>query len=467
MKTVVIIGAGITGLDIAQRLLEKGFKVIILEKSQKVGGMCASFKYKDFILDYGPHKFYTQLPGVYDEFKRIVGKEYVEVKKRNSLRLLGKYFEFPVKFTQLMRGIPPLIAAKVARDVGFNTAKNVFKKKKIVTFEDYFIKGFGKTGYNLLFGDYARKVWGDPQTLTEELARRRVPVGSIFDVIKNLVVQHKKDVSAEYFYYPTYGYGVIAEKLSKMILKKGGKILFECSPKEIIVKDKKIHEIVYADKKGETFRLPCDIVVSSLSITELPSLVRPKVSKKVTDATKKLAFRSLVIAYVFLKKERVLKDNWIFFPEKEFVFNRVAEQKSFSDQTGPKGKTVITAEITCDFGDEMYNATDKELKEMIVADLEKAGLIQKEWVYDFITRRAGRVYPVYTLDYKEQLKTILDELDEIENFYTVGRLGLFNYNNADHCIDMGKVTAELIIEEKSQEDWKKARDYFDSYKIVD
>ncbi len=466
MKTVVIIGAGVTGLDIAQRLSEKGFKIIILEKSQKVGGMCASFKYKDFILDYGPHKFYTQLPEVYDEFKRIVGKEYVEVKKKNSLRLLGKYFEFPVKFTQLLKGISPFIAAKIARDISLNTAKNIFKKKKIITFEDYFIKGFGETGYNLLFGDYARKVWGNPKTLTEELARRRVPVGSIFDVVKNLIAPNK-DVSAESFYYPTYGYGVIAEKLAKAIQKKGGKILFECSPKEIIVKDNKVQEIVYADKKGETFRLPCDIVVSSLSITELPALIRPKVSKQVIDASKKLSFRSLVISYVFLKKDRVLKDNWIFFPEKEFVFNRVAEQKSFSEKTGPKGKTVLTAEITCDFGDEMYNATDKELKEKIITDLEKAGLIQKEWVYDFITRRAGRVYPVYTLDYKEQLKTILTELDEIENLFTVGRLGLFNYNNADHCIDMGKVTAELIIENKPREDWKKARDYFDSYKIVD
>ena len=80
MKQATIIGAGITGLYTAEQI-SKIYQVTIIEKGNFVGGGTASFKYKDFTLDYGPHKFYTQLPGIYEEFKRIVKEgNYIKMK---------------------------------------------------------------------------------------------------------------------------------------------------------------------------------------------------------------------------------------------------------------------------------------------------------------------------------------------------------------------------------------------------
>ena len=139
MKNAVVVGAGITGMRIAQLLAKSGFKVTILEKTKKVGGMTASFKYKDFILDYGPHKFYTQLPGVYDNFKEIVGDgNYLIVKKKNSIRLLGRYFDFPVKLSQLLLGINPFLSAKI----GIDLIKANLNKREVLSYEDYFVNGF-------------------------------------------------------------------------------------------------------------------------------------------------------------------------------------------------------------------------------------------------------------------------------------------------------------------------------------
>ena len=44
MKDVVIIGGGITGLSVAWRLINKGFKVKILEMDERVGGLAKSIK---------------------------------------------------------------------------------------------------------------------------------------------------------------------------------------------------------------------------------------------------------------------------------------------------------------------------------------------------------------------------------------------------------------------------------------
>src|SRR3989338_9908450 len=85
-KTAVVLGAGITGMTVAWKLSEAGYKVHVIEKTDKVGGMAGSFSYKDMVLDYGPHKVYTQLPGILDVYKEIVGEDLLRIKKKNSLR---------------------------------------------------------------------------------------------------------------------------------------------------------------------------------------------------------------------------------------------------------------------------------------------------------------------------------------------------------------------------------------------
>ena len=463
-RKAIIIGAGITGLRIGLYLVENGFDVKIIEKSSKTGGMTASFNYKDFVLDYGPHKFYSQIPGVYEDFREIVGEgDYLKVKKKNSIRLLGNYFDFPVKLSQLFTMINPFLTLKIALDLIKEKTKSYLPKN----YEEYFIKGFGKTGYKIVFEGFANKVWGNPKNLAVELAIRRSPAKSIFEVVKTALIKGE-DISADYFLYPKHGYGVICDNLAKKIIENNGEIILNSQILDINLNKNYITNVNLFLNNKDKKQLPCDLLISTMAINELIPLIKGKsITETTKDSLKNIKFRSLIIAYVFLKKEKTLKDNWIFFPEREFCFNRVAEQKSFSKYTCPKDKTVLTAEITCNFGDKTYNAPEDEIKDKIINDLVKAKLIKREEVYDFIIRKAGRVYPVYDLNYKKNLNLVLDWLDEIPNVFTAGRLGLFNYNNADHCLDMAKVVSKIIINNKNREEWKKAREYFNKYRIVD
>jgi protoporphyrinogen oxidase len=466
MKSAIILGAGITGLRIGKYLVDSGYDVTVLEKSQSVGGVTGSFRYKDFILDYGPHKFYTQLPGINEDFEKIVGKDgFFKVKKINSIRLLGKYFDFPVKITQLMLGINPFLAAKIFLDMIKAKMNRKYWGKTAANYEEYFIKGFGKTGYSILFKGFAEKVWGNPQYLSEELARRRSPASSIFDVLKTAIIKNK-NVSAEFFYYPKTGFGDICDNLARQIKAKKGKIITNANVKKINIKNGKVSDINLA-VNGKSKKMKCDTLITTMPIDNLPFLINPLPSSEVLSSAKKLKFRSIVVCFVFLKKSRAIKENWIFFPEKEFCFNRIAEQKSFSPLTAPSDKTVLTAEITCDYGDSTFNASDEKLKEMVVRDLEKAGIAKKDEVYDFLVKKMNKVYPVYEIGYKNNLNVVLDSIDKIPNIFTVGRPGLFNYNNADHSLDMARVTSDMIIKKMPRSAWKKVRDYFDSYRIVD
>ena len=58
-REAIILGAGPTGLITAWKLLEANWDVTIIEKKKISGGLCRSWKWKDFIVDTGPHLFHT------------------------------------------------------------------------------------------------------------------------------------------------------------------------------------------------------------------------------------------------------------------------------------------------------------------------------------------------------------------------------------------------------------------------
>ena len=58
-KKILIVGAGLSGITLAERFASIGSKVLIIEKRNHIGGNCYDFKNKTRILvhKYGPHYF--------------------------------------------------------------------------------------------------------------------------------------------------------------------------------------------------------------------------------------------------------------------------------------------------------------------------------------------------------------------------------------------------------------------------
>jgi UDP-galactopyranose mutase len=66
MKKVIIIGAGISGATLANKLANAGFIVNIYEQRNELGGNCYDFFNKNKVLvhKYGPHIFHTSYEDV-------------------------------------------------------------------------------------------------------------------------------------------------------------------------------------------------------------------------------------------------------------------------------------------------------------------------------------------------------------------------------------------------------------------
>ena len=75
-------------------------------------------------------------------------------------------------------------------------------------------------------------------------------------------------------------------------------------------------------------------------------------------------------------------------------------------------------------------------------------LLQRSDVLNVYHFRKEHVYPVYDLEYKARLETVLQWLDRFENFFAIGRPGRFRYTNQDHSLELGILAARSVLEGK-------------------
>ena len=453
MAKVAVLGAGITGLSCAMKLSEAGHDVTVLEKNNFVGGPAASFKYKDFILDYGPHKIFTQMPEIQKEMLGLLGDNALAMPKKSKIHLFGKFFSYPVKFAEVFFNLGAWQCAKCLLSYAVSKLN---PRATEDNYESYLVNRFGKQIYGLLFESYAKKVWGSPQLLSSELAKARIVVPNLLSIITNAVFK-TKTLSSDIIYYPKFGFGMMPEAIAGRVVKSSGKILLGAKVKSIKKHDGKITEIEYLRNETVSTLKP-DFVVSTIPINQLPSLF--SAPDEFEKSAKEIRYQAMAIIYLFVNKDKVLDEHWIFFPESKFTFNRIAELKNFSPFIAPEGKTVLTLEIT---NPELINESDAVLTEACLKEFLALGLLAKEDIYDTLFLRAKDAYPAYKKDFEVHLNKITAYLDGIGNFISTGRQGMFNYNNTDHCMDLGFKAADCIINNK---DWKQVRKGI-SYQIID
>jgi phytoene desaturase len=90
MKTVIIIGSGIGGLASAIRFRNKGYKVIVLEKNNYVGGKLTELQLNKFRFDAGPSLF--TMPELVTELFELSSKNVTDYFEYSKLTTICKYF---------------------------------------------------------------------------------------------------------------------------------------------------------------------------------------------------------------------------------------------------------------------------------------------------------------------------------------------------------------------------------------
>lgn len=173
---VVIVGAGLYGAVMAQRLYQAGYKCVVLERRNHVGGNCYTRPVEGMegVHEhvYGPHAFHTNNHAVWDYVNRFVGFDRYELRVKACVNY--ELYSFPINLMTLHQ---------VMGIMNPEEARSYFPEveKGAANLEDWCLRNIGSELYDLFIRDYTRKQWGrDPKELPASFVTR-LPIRMTFD----------------------------------------------------------------------------------------------------------------------------------------------------------------------------------------------------------------------------------------------------------------------------------------------
>lgn len=453
---VVVLGGGLAGLAAASRLSGRGRRVLVIEGAPEVGGLAASGTLKtrwgEFDYDNGPHRFHTTDQHVKDEALRLLGDNIHWADRQSRIYLYDRFFHYPLQGGNVVRSLPKLVLVKAFWDYLVVKLRNLVPglRRPDTNFENWVINRFGRKLYDVFFGTYTEKTWGIPCTeISADWAAQRITLLSLWDTVKKTLFRPKdRNVPRTYvskFFYPKRGgIGMLARRYREELEKAGAAVWTGSPVTSVLVEDGQVRGVVCRTPDGER-TVACISVITTIPVTNLVRLLAPAAPDDVLAAAGRLRHRSMIFVYLVLDRPKVTDDHWIYLPEQKLTTHRLSEFKNFSPDAAPKDKTLLCAEITCDYEDEDWRKSDEELQRIVVEDLKGIGLISGSEVLQTTSRRERYAYPLYDLAYRQNRDRIMAHIDSVAGLSTTGRQGLFRYNNMDQSILMGLTVADNVL----------------------
>lgn len=489
-KTALIIGAGPAGLTAAFELLsqDSGIKPIILEATDRIGGISCTIEFKGNRIDIGGHRFFSKSDTVMDWWAarmplqgkpsrddRILGKDkpwaaegpdpeqadrVMLIRERISrIFYLRKFFDYPISLkarTVLNLGIFRTLVA------GFGyVGSQVVKRPREDSLEDFLINRFGKPLYRMFFEDYTEKVWGvHPRHISSAWGAQRIKGLSlskaVLAALKKLLPggakaqdlrQKQTETSLiEQFFYPKLGPGQLWECVADDVRRMGGEILMRHRVTDIEVREGRI-VAVSAECDGHSQRFECDICLSTMPIKDLVAGLRgDAVAEDVQRIASELPYRDFMTVGVLAKKLKIrneteirtvgdiVPDTWIYVQERDVKLCRLQIFNNWSPyMVADPDKVWIGLEYMCSDQDEIWKMSDADFIAFAVDELVKIDVVDRADIVDTCRIHIEKAYPAYFGSFAE-FDRVRAHLDSISNLYCLGRNGQHRYNNQDHSM---------------------------------
>jgi len=408
-NSAIILGAGPSGLITAWKLVEAGWDVSIIEKNNITGGLCRSWKHKNFIMDTGPHIFHTPDKLLKNFWKKNFKDLLIEGKfscKNVKGKNFDQFYDYPLSIEGLNQ-FDKNLKTKIKKELkSCNKNDQRYKAKNYREYIDSFI---GPTLRKMFFEKYPEKIWGiNTKKMTPDWAPNRIKFRD-----KILPFYHEQYVAVG-----KYGTGAIYDRIKDLIKKKGGKFFLNENVKGFKFYENKINEISTSKK---TYRIKSnEVIISTLPIS---------VTSRLLGKKNNLKFRGICSVYLFYNKRQILPKNhhWLYFDSEKLLFNRITENKKLSKFVAPKDKSYLTAEITYSQGDKFSKLSSKEIIGKVKNQIGLTGLVDNNLLIDASINYEPFVYPVQFADYKNEVVRVKSFVESFDNLFSIGAGGEFNY----------------------------------------
>ena len=469
MRRIVVLGAGVTGLAAADRLLELGVgRVTVVEAEPVVGGLAATIEGEGVATDLGPHRLHTELSEIQSFLPEVIGDRLFRVRRSSRMYLAGRWVAYPLRLGQAARSLG--LGQVLRLGAGLATAKlrAALPRRSPATFAGAMQRAFGGPAYRSVFEPYARKVWRtEPSDLSAEIARVRLPARGVGAVFGRLLRGGRGPAGPlREFQYVRGGIGRLSEALAGRIARRGGQIRLQTKAVGLNFGSTGVCGVNVQGPNGAAL-LDADALISTIPLPALGAMA-PGGDLDLRAALANLEYLSIILVVLIVGRERIGPDHWLYFPQEPPLPTRASEPKNFDASLAPPDRTCLCCEITCRRSEALWESRDDEIAGRVEREMIDVGLIRAGDVLSRFVVRKDWGYPIYALGFERQLEIIWPFLARFPNLLTVGRQGLFNHNNIDHCLVMGRRAAETAVADREpSRRWYASLDRFADFRIYD
>jgi len=432
---VLVVGAGVCGLTVAERLAARGVRVAVVEREAAPGGLARTFHYPEGSFDIGPHRFHTTDRAVLNYLDEVLGAEVRHIPRLSLVHFHKHFYRWPIHPTMHLLRLPWRMIVGVAFDLLFR----LYRKKKPESFEDYILNMYGRTLYRTFFRDYTTKFLGlDPGRTHADWAMtgidraiidERLKIHTLGELIKSVLIKSKE--AEVQFRYPPGGVDRFAAKLIERIVAAGGRVHLGEPVTAAETKDGRLTAI---RTPGHVFE-PEQVVWTASPAALLGMLGRTPPPLRLLD---------LVCYNVVTPARRGPDFQWCYFGSPALLFSRVSRPEDFDPSMMPAGRHGLCVEVTAPEQSPVWEKPE-QFTDRVLQDLRSVGLLAADDPVSAIhIERIPEAYPIYSLGYDVAWREAQRALSEIAGLHPAGRTGTFWYNNMDHSIAMALRLADEL-----------------------
>jgi len=422
--TIGILGGGLTGCTLGRLLFDKGWSFEILEAENEIGGLLRSANVKGYTFDLGgPHILFSKNKQALDFLLNAIAGN-VSTRRRNTKVIFkGRFVKYP--FENGLSDLP--LTDNLACLAGFTVAvigNKARRKRKATNLREWCLMSFGQGISKRYLIPYNEKIWKFPLPEIAIGWVERIPNPPWRDVFKSsLGIETEGYAHQLNFHYPrTGGIQSVIEGLTKDFPDK-------------IVKDFEVKSISKVEGKwvisdGRRTRR-YDAIISTLPLPTLAAAAN--LPDPVRRAAQNLKVNSVICACIGGMKLRRTDLSWLYIPSKRALAHRVSFLSNSSEMVAPVGKSSFIADITCKFGDTVWNMSDEDIVGRTIKDLIAEGILESaEFEVSLVTRQRY-AYVIDDLPRLGNIRTIMKHLNDV-GLMTLGRFGEFEYLNMDGIV---------------------------------
>lgn len=454
---LLIVGGGPAGLTAASEALEAGRSVILVESSERLGGMSASIEVGGQSVDLGSHRLHPSAsPEVMAVLERVLGNDLVTRRRNGRIRLGGAWLSFPLQPLNLLRSTPPRFGVKSAVDMLTTPFRRPlpFRPRPADTYAEVVRVGLGPAVLENFYGPYARKLWGvDAEELAGEVARRRISISGPVALLKKLV-SNSSEVPV--FLYPRLGYGQVVEGLADEVETNNDAQVLTGVAVRRLEPDATGVSATLSDGQSICVRRVFWTAGPHHLAAVLHDVVLDDAPAEASSGSASPTHRGMVLAYLVVNTAQYTSFDAHYFPELQTRSARISEPKNYRDGPDPADSTVLCAELACDVGDETWNASPEVLRDWVVSDLVSNDL-PCPVVLDVHVERLPAVYPVIRPADVEASAALADWAASHDRVHVFGRQGLVVADNLHHVMDMALGAVSCLVEQSHDDLWNAKR----------